>query len=131
MKDCFHCIHDAMINSKLTILGSGRHRFCFTGNDDQYIIKVPKSYDGIIDNGIEAKTYRDYADKVLRNEYDMSRPHYAFCYIEKLWSVDLLIMERLIYPKREDALPEWTDFIDCMQVGYNKQGKLLAYDYGT
>lgn len=27
-------------------------------------------------------------------------------------------------------LPPWTDFVDCRQVGFNHQGKLVAYDYG-
>jgi len=27
-------------------------------------------------------------------------------------------------------LPNWCSYIDCSQVGLNKKGKLVAYDYG-
>lgn len=43
----------------------------------------------------------------------------------------ILVME-LIDTKflKPEEQPEWVDFVDCAQVGFNRKGKLVAYDYG-
>ena len=32
---------------------------------------------------------------------------------------------------RPQTLPSWVDSVDCQQVGYDRQGRLRAYDFGT
>ncbi len=58
--------------------------------------------------------------------------HYARCKIININDVGCLLMERLevINGHGTPNLPYWVDFIDCGQVGYDKKGRLKAYDFG-
>jgi hypothetical protein len=98
-------------------LGSGRHRAVYRHGN--YVIKIPLSDYGISDNYYEATIYKEYG-------YDKGYIPYARC---RLLGT-ILIMEYLEPVKSFDNLPEWTMAVDCTQVGYNRHGKLLAYDYG-
>lgn len=53
---------------------------------------------------------------------------------------DLLVMEYARYPgplSDEDGfipynnLPDWATYVDCQQIGYNRLGNLVAYDFGV
>lgn len=44
--------------------------------------------------------------------------------------VVLLRMERIVrFPTARTKLPDWTDGIDCQQVGWTADGRLVAYDW--
>lgn len=91
----------------------GRNRACFYSK--HCVIKFPLNMNGVIDNKWEA-SYKD-----------------STCAKGKIVifkGVELLIQEKLSYPKNFKNLPDWVDFVDCMQVGYDKRGNLKAYDFG-
>jgi hypothetical protein len=106
------------------LIGEGRNRIVYgRGN---YVVKVPLNEDGISDNYHERWTW-------LHRDEGFS---YARCRLIGA----LLIMQYARFPVegktdengwheyRKD-LPWWVDFIDCQQVGYNRFGELVAYDY--
>jgi hypothetical protein len=96
----------------LKYLDSGRHRSVFEHRD--WVIKVPLSDWGVLDNTREALAYKK------------DKEHLARC---RMLS-DLLVMEKVVpYTGAKNKLPKWVDYIDCGQVGYNREGKLVAFDY--
>jgi hypothetical protein len=102
-------------------LASGTKRKTYLSPCKKYIIKVPKEpYAlGLLENKTEAETYKANPKSI-----------YAECeLIENGW----LKME-FVEPKyfsKDDDYPEWTLGIAEHQVGYNLDGKLVAYDYGS
>lgn len=46
----------------------------------------------------------------------------------RLHNSGILIME-YVEQVSLDNLPDWCDFVDCRQVGYNRYSQLVAYDY--
>jgi hypothetical protein len=110
-----------MIRPKLTwkYLGEGGYRYAYLLRSGRYVIKIPKDEVGERYNRME---YIDYTHA--------RRPNIGRCRLIKYKGQDCLIME-YIRPTtiKYNQLPEWAQFIDCAQVGYNRKGKLLAYDW--
>lgn len=100
------------LSSEFEIIGEGRARIVFAHGN--YVIKAPKSLEGLEDNWWEA---------------DKSKISDKFCRCKLLGNV-LLIMERVDTDIDRSSLPSWAYGIDCQQVGINKFGKLKAYDFG-
>lgn len=100
--------------NKYEFLGIGRNRVVFKLSADN-VIKVPLNYNGVCDNSYEAFNKKDV-------EYGIPRSK-AFT----LSSITLLVMEYIQHVQLDNP-PEWSDYIDCRQIGYNKKGQLLAYD---
>jgi|SRR5579859_2584968 len=107
-------------------LGSGRHRSVWRHGN--YVIKVPMCEKGIYDNFHERYVWLN------RNANRFSWAKYARC---RLIGV-ILIMEYARYPGPLsdsngfipfDKVPDWASYIDCQQVGYNRRGEIVAYDY--
>lgn len=100
-------------------LGEGRHRAVFYDREAGEVIKVP-----IERSGIDANFYElDLQDIILaRTELDPSSTEYG---------IPLLRMEYVepIPCTDHKGLPGWTLSIDCQQVGYTKDGRLVAYDW--
>lgn len=66
------------------------------------------------------KDAKDYAKK--RGNYNTDA---------KVTKQEFVVAESLDeHLQANKELPTWCDFVDCRQVGYNRKGKLLAYDYG-
>ena len=107
---------------------SGRTRDCFFVSDE-FVVKIPLDEAGCFDNEREARICKIYNKQINKNCHYDGDPHYAKCQLEYIWSVPILFMERVRLPVSYKGLPDWIGYIDCMQVGYNKQGKLVAYDY--
>ena len=93
-----------------------------------FVIKVPLNEEGLHDNWRERSVW-------LRYGKTRGYIKYARC---RLWG-PLLVMEYAKYPgpgTEEDGYlplkncPEWAYAVDCWQVGYNKSGEIVAYDYG-
>lgn len=103
-------------------IGSGRKRAVYLLPNGRNVIKIPLSEDGIHDNYMEAFRYSNGRKEGMYVQY-------ARC---RLLGV-LLIME---YVAPIDESPynlgiNWVYSVDSGQVGYTKQGKLVAYDFGN
>lgn len=99
----------------------GGHRVVFINGDE--VIKVPYKESGEIANEIElegrpknappeAKFAKTKLDNELSNKYGF-----------------LIIRMERIKDYFTIRMPEWTYDIDCCQVGINKRGELVAYDW--
>lgn len=106
--------------SRFEHLGTGRQRAVFRLNED-CVLKVPISAEGQISNWVEAHTYQS-----SRNETPCI---YAACRPSLFEDLPCLEME-FVEQGCPDPAPDWTDFIDCRQIGWTRDGRLVAYDYG-
>ena len=107
------------LKAKYEVIGEGHNRIVFLKDDDT-VIKCPLNEDGLNDNISESRRYRQFGDA------DVVK--YAQCKMFFLNDINCLEMER-VYPITNEETPEWADFVDCGQIGKNKDGKILAYDY--
>ena len=93
----------------------------------RYVVKLPQNYDGIADNDWEGS---------VRHSPDLGAAKYARTRLIYVGQIPVLVMEYVepwCYRDLQEKLgkvPTWVDFIDCQQVGYNRRGQLVAYDYG-
>jgi hypothetical protein len=102
----------------------GKHRVVFFDLKNDQVLKVPfKKESGIAANFQEL----DFQDENLaKTELD-----------EKLslkFGIPIIRMELVqVVDDIDDIknLPDWVVCIDCQQVGYTKQGRLVAYDWDT
>lgn len=106
----------------------GRNRLVFFSKF--VVIKIPLNEDGITDNEYESSVMggKAFTKIWVKPEYN-TYPNTKFLELDGLWCV----MMKKVKPTYEsyDELPNWVGFIDCGQVGYDRSGKLVAYDYGT
>ena len=102
---------------KFKLIGIGRNRKVYEHGD--YVIKVPLNKKGEADNMYEAETFKKEGDKGYIK--------YARCRLLKNYLVMIKLKTDI---GSNHKLSEWTDWVDCAQVGYDKKGNLLAYDYG-
>lgn len=106
-------------------IGSGRNRTVWKTSKGN-VVKVPRNWNGAVDNEFESMN----SDKTLG--YEILGKTKCF-YID---GIAILVMEYLERASCEEVNEyigssfDWTDFIDCGQVGFNKNGQLRAYDYG-
>ncbi len=125
------------------LLGEGRNRQVWRRGN--YVFKFPMNTYGVDDNYHEAETYKRSLSEPMYCQY-------ARCRIVLPYGT-VLVMEFAGYPgpgtkpftlsdgtvddtyhgimwSHMRHLPAWCDSIDCGQVGYNRAGKIVAYDYG-
>lgn len=98
-------------------IGAGNERMCWDRGDG-YVIKVPYDDAGAFSNGVEADwQHSDYIPL-------------AKCWLDWLdgFPYALLIMEKVTPVRDFSNLPKWTNAVDCVQVGYTVDGKLVAFD---
>ena len=100
-------------------LDSGRHRLAFLSPSGRNVVKVPINDFGVLDNGRESTRWGRRAEM-----WPLARCR-LFC--DGL----LLVMEAVeILPNWTFSdLPEWAKWIDGGQVGLNRKGEFVAYDY--
>lgn len=96
------------------VVNCGNRRVCFY-TDRGFVVKMPWRIKGELDNLIEAREYNK--DK-----------NFAKCKLVIIKEIPVLVMEE-VYPVDSSNLPEWCKEIDSSQVGINRAGKLVAYDY--
>lgn len=96
-------------------IGEGRSRFVFDAGNGE-VVKLPKNWEGISASGNEA-TWKMHDTVPV-----------AKCRIEMVDDIEVLYMEKVSPVKSSQGLPEWTSWVDCQQVGIDKEGKLVAYD---
>lgn len=99
-------------------LDFGRNRVVFA--NDRIVVKFPRNCNGEADNCWEGSCRGPTKARGKRIELD---------------GFICVMQERVqrIYADvpRPDVLPKWADFIDCLQVGFDRQGRLRAYDFGN
>lgn len=115
----------------LIYLGRGRNREVYRRGN--YVIKVPLNEEGIYDNEHEflnqcrEQSRRAGGDEVPRN---------AMC---RIHPGGILVMQYAMFvgPKSDETGyisyedgPSWMGYVDGGQVGYNRFGQIVAYDYG-
>ena len=101
-------------------LGAGRNRAVFLTPSGKFVIKIPLNIAGNSDNYIEGKKKND----------DFPLPNSKYLEINGFSCVMMEYVEQL---KISDAtnIPWWANYVDSMQVGYTRKGRLVAYDYGS
>jgi len=102
---------------KYPIVGIGRNRVVF--RDKDWIFKVPCNTNGILDNENESSVFSFYRKNHLIK--------YARC---KMCGPYVLVMEYVDIDISLDEMPDWSMSIDCQQVGRDRQGHIVAYDFG-
>jgi len=99
-------------------IGAGLYRRVFR-ESAAYVVKVPRDAWGEYCNEGEA---REAPTSVI----------FARCktFEHPRTGITLLRMERIVrFPTSRTQLPGWTDGIDCQQVGWTADGRLVAYDW--
>ena len=104
----------------------GRNRNTF--DMGRYVVKVPKCLDGFADN--------DWEGSVSNANDDRAVVRYARTRLAYLEEVPIVFMERVNPATGAEIIsklgyePDWTMCVDCGQVGFARDGRLVAYDYG-
>lgn len=99
-------------------LGEGRNRVVFDRGDGT-VVKIPKNWDGVMDNGREVNWESD--------DIPLAPCHEV--YMDKKKEIMAVVMEKVTpFTGSFKDLPQWTGWVDCAQVGYTKDGRLVAYD---
>ena len=122
----FHQLHVRYSKRCLGIF-MGRNRNVF--NFGRYVVKVPRNFYGVIDN--------DWEGSVSNSEdCDPEDVQYARTRLAYWKDVPIVFMEYVEYASNKEIaervghVPDWTMSVDCGQVGFNRKGCLVAYDYG-
>jgi hypothetical protein len=106
----------------LEFIGEGRNRKVYRHKN--YVIKIPINEYGDLDNLRESLEYKRNREKNGKSWDILGR-----CKLLKNGYLLMEYIELVDNPYSKD-MPEWVSFIDCGQVGYDKRGRLKAYDYG-
>lgn len=98
----------------------GRNRATFFSK--KFVIKVPINQYGDLDNTWEAKHFK-------------TEPYYTKTRLIQINGLYCVMAEKLdrINPysdQHRGSMPPWVDWVDCGQVGYDRKGRLKAYDFG-
>ena len=137
---------DISVPSSWKYLGGGASRLAWllpSGN----VIKYPRNKWGIADNQLEATIWKDRFDpeKVRahyiandlwcesNHEWHQVVSEFKFARCRLIPNTYLLVMEYVACwnarGELRDDLPRWARHMDGAQVGYNRNGELVAYDY--
>lgn len=109
---------------RATGVTSGRNRVVF--HMGRYVVKLPMNYGGVADNDWEGS---------VRHSQDPREAKYARTRMVYFGEIPVVFMEYVKSTGYSDLrnlgpVPKWVDGIDCQQVGFNRRGQLVAYDYG-
>lgn len=99
-------------------VGSGRNRVVFDRKDGT-VVKIPKNWDGEMDNAREANWESEEIPLAQCHEEIVGQDNKQ---------MTLLVMEKVTPVPGLKNLPDWTSWVDCQQVGYTKDERLVAYD---
>lgn len=132
-----------MKNMGFTLLGEGRMRRTFLAPHKRFVLKFPTYEEGLYGNRSEAELYQRFKNNPDHSRYGMV---YAPCRLIQnailmMWAVKESFGESdgdreaarnqsyVQFNNRSRGLPSWVNEVDCQQVGYLKNGRLVAYDY--
>lgn len=107
---------------------SGRTRCTFMFG--RYVVKLPITHAGVGDNDWEGSVSNGPDQNEEEHvQYARTRMHYED-------SIPVLFMEYVEWARTAEIVarlghePDWVGCVDCGQVGFNRAGKLVAFDYG-
>ncbi len=113
-----------------TYLGEGGYREVFISPDKRWVVKLPK-YEGQLDNWHEFMNYVNW--KTLSINFDKRR--FARTKFLELFGLPVVVMETLESAGRRydtEEVPNWPEGLslpDDLQVGKNRKGEWVVYDY--
>ena len=105
----------------------GRNRNAF--DMGRYVVKVPKNLNGFADN--------DWEGSVSNANDDPEEVRYARTRLAYVEDVPIVFMEKVVPVTSPEIIarlgfePDWTNSVDCGQVGFARDGRLVAFDYGV
>lgn len=110
-------------NKGFCFLGRGSFRSVFDRKN--VVIKVPNNLDGLLDNIMEARAYRQYKNRPTRTVIQL-----AACRLLPNGCLMMVLVDRGFRDSGIDIKShrEWIEQIDSEQVGV-RAGRLVAYDY--
>ncbi len=109
---------------RLVFINEGRHRAVFKTPSGKFVVKIPIAEGGWWANHQEARDFQN-KDRWLGDD------RLARCRLIDVAGTECLVMELVTMPVDRESLPNWTDAVDCQQVGYTRRGKLVAYDWSN
>lgn len=96
-------------------IGEGRHRIVFSDGD--YVVKCPTKESGVAACWAELNSCDEWYAKTSLDPLSA-----------EVYPIQLVRME-YVHHMGYSATPDWTWSIDCGQVGYTMDGRLVAYDW--
>jgi hypothetical protein len=96
----------------------GRHRVVFESR--HVVFKLPRNHEGILDNEREARAFRRRHAKSIAM---------APCRLVPWADFPVLAMRKLDLRGSIKDMPSWASWVDCAQLGRDRRGVWLAYDY--
>ena len=105
--------------SKFKLIGTGSKRKVYLSDCGTFVIKIPHIDIGYKENKEEVEIYLKNPDG-----------NYAQCWLMEDGNLRMEYVKPVYFTNNEN-IPEWVYTIAEAQVGYNKSGKLVAYDYGS
>lgn len=123
-----HAIHELTIRFKKRALqiDEGRNRRVFVFS--KYVIKIPITYNGITDN--------DWEGSISNTNDDPDEIRYPRTRLTYWEALPIVLMERVTLvttaaiKARLGSCPDWVNSVDGGQVGFTRDGRLVAFDYG-
>lgn len=110
------------LSKKYEVLSIGRNRIVFKLKSGNYVLKFPLSNNGETDN--------DWEGSVCINNEDPEEVQYPrtkwVCYNGFV----CVVMDYIDETVSDKELPDWVYSVDNQQVGLNRKGRLVAFDYG-
>lgn len=104
---------------KYEFVGCGRNRMVFKLKSGNYVLKVPLNMAGGGDNYTECNKKTDFGFPVAKTRH------------VELEGFGCVVMEHIKHVSYDECImPGWVGYVDCGQVGFNKKGELVAYDFG-
>jgi len=125
-----------LISRGFEFIGYGRNRIAFLSQSKKNIIKIPITQGGVADNTHEHISWSKFRKKLvpiarcrlLKNSVILvmeliTRPYHPY---------DPNVLDNQRNKNFDDLIKQnpWIDFVDCGQVGLNRKGQLVAYDFG-
>ena len=101
------------------LIGCGLKRKVYLSEDKTYVIKIPHMHLGYVENKVEYETYSANKNSI-----------YAKCELLLDGNLKMEYVKPANF-RKDDGFPDWVYTIAEAQVGYNLEGKLVAYDYGS
>jgi len=115
-----------------TYINSGRHRATFLAPCGTKVYKFPIGMAGVRANKREFRWWKGVKEGSI-GKREKWKKRIAWCNLIK---GRVIVMERLKEIKFESwwdsdycKFPKWAERLDCCQVGKNKKGKWVFYDY--
>jgi hypothetical protein len=105
----------------------GRNRAVF--DMGSYVVKLPRNSQGFGDNDWEG-SISNGPDSDPAEDIQYARTRMFYVKLPEHDYIPILFMEKVVYAERQEHLPDWVMSVDCGQVGWSKNGKLVAFDYG-